>query len=77
MTTKQFAAIFGFGFALVWVAFGFGDAVLCLLAAGLSYAAASFLQGDLDLAEVQARLSQGADGPGGSSTQPRAQARVR
>lgn len=71
--TKQFAALLGFLFAAAWIAFGFGDAVLCLLGAGLFYAAASFYQGDLDMADVQARL--GSSGPGqtgGPAGQPRA-----
>lgn len=58
LTTKHFAAILGFAFAAAWIAFSFGGAIVCLLAAGVFYAAAAFLQGDLDLAEVQSRLGQ-------------------
>lgn len=60
--TKQFAALLGFLFVAAWVAFGFGDAVLCLIGAGLFYAAASFYLGDLDLRDVQSRLGSRSQG---------------
>ena len=63
MTTTHFAAILGFAFVAVWIAFGFGSAVLCLVGAAAFYVAALFLRGDLDLAEVQSRF--GARGAGG------------
>jgi hypothetical protein len=59
ITRKYFAAVLGFAFVAAWIGLGFGDAVLCLLGATIFYAAASFLEGDLDLAELQARLSSG------------------
>ena len=59
MTFTQFAAMLGFAFVAVWIAFGFGSAVLCLLGAGVFYAAALVVRGDLDLAEVQSRLGGG------------------
>lgn len=58
MTSTQFAAVLGFGFVAAWVAFGFGYAVLCLIGAGLFYAAALVVRGDLDLGDMQSRLSQ-------------------
>ncbi|MDQ6750151.1 MAG: hypothetical protein M3Z33_05280 [Actinomycetota bacterium] len=56
MTQKQFAALMGFAFAAAWISFNFGYALLCLVAAGGFYAAASFLQGELDLGELQDRF---------------------
>jgi hypothetical protein len=49
----------GFAFVAAWIGLGFGDAVLCLLGAAIFYATASFLEGELDLADLQARLSSG------------------
>lgn len=57
ITRKYLAAVLGFAFVAAWIGFGFGDAILCLLGAATFYAVASFLDGDLDLAELQARLS--------------------
>lgn len=56
MTSAQFAAILGFAFVAVWIAFGFGSAVLCLVGAAGFYATMLFLRGDLDLGDVQSRL---------------------
>ncbi len=56
MNLKQFLALIGFLFVFSWIAFSFGEAILCLVGAGVFYALAAFLQGDLDLAEVQARV---------------------
>lgn len=76
MTSNQFAAILGFAFTAAWVAFGLGDAVLCLLGAVVFYALGSFFRGELDLADVQARLGQGPSG-GPSAARPQGAARVR
>lgn len=57
ITRKYLAAVLGFAFVAAWISFGFGDAILCLLGAAIFYAVASFLEGDLDLAELQARIS--------------------
>jgi hypothetical protein len=43
-------------FVAAWIGFGFGDAILCLLGAAISYAVVSFLEGDLDLTDLQGRL---------------------
>lgn len=67
ISTKQFAAVLGFAFVGVWIAAGFGDAVLCLLGAGIAYAAVAFYQGDLDLDEVQSRLRGEGSGSGSGS----------
>jgi len=55
---KQFFALLGFAFVAAWIAFGFGDAVLCLLGAAVFAALAAIAQGELDLGEVQSRLRQ-------------------
>jgi hypothetical protein len=56
ITRKYFAAGLGFAFVAAWIAFGLGDAVLCLIGAAIFYAVASFLEGDLDLADLQGRF---------------------
>ena len=55
---KQFAALLGFAFVAAWIAFGFGDAILCLVGAAVFAAAAAVAQGELDLSDVQSRLRQ-------------------
>jgi hypothetical protein len=59
ITPKHFAALMGFAFVAAWIGFGFGEAILCLLGAVLFYYAAAVLEGDLDLGELQARVSGG------------------
>lgn len=56
MTSSQFAAALGFAFVGVWIAMGFGSAVLCLVGAAVFYAVVLLVRGDVDLAEVQSRL---------------------
>jgi hypothetical protein len=56
-TRKNLAALLGFAFVAAWIGFSFGEAILCLLGAAIFYAVASFLEGDLDLADLQSRLS--------------------
>lgn len=56
ITTKHLAALLGFLFVAAWIAFSFGQAVLCLLGAGAFYVIAGVVQGDLDLGEFQSRL---------------------
>ncbi len=75
MNQKQFLALLGFAFAAAWITLGFGDAVLCLLAAGAFYATGAFLEGELNLAEVGERLQGRSTGspyaPPPSSGRPR------
>jgi hypothetical protein len=59
ITPKHFAALMGFAFVAAWIGFGFGEAILCLVGAVLFYYAAAVLEGDLDLGELQARVSGG------------------
>jgi len=56
MNLKQLSALLGFFFVFTWIAFSFGEAVLCLLGALVFYGIAAVLQGDVDLADVQARV---------------------
>lgn len=61
MTPGQFAALLGFLFTAAWIGFGFGEAILCLVGAGvfagLLYAGERFLRGEIDLGDLQARLT--------------------
>lgn len=64
INNKQFAALLGFAFVAVWISLGFGYAILCLVGAGAFYFIALYLEGGVDVGELQARLS-----PGQTSTQ--------
>ncbi|MGO9903018.1 MAG: hypothetical protein ACLP0J_25790 [Solirubrobacteraceae bacterium] len=76
-TRKYFAAVLGFAFVAAWIGFGFGDAVLCLLGSAIAYAVVSFLEGDLDLTDLQGRLdSARASTPTTTPARPRARPRV-
>ncbi len=78
MTTRQFAALLGFLFTAAWIGFGFGEALLCLVGAGvfagLLYAGEGFLRGEIDLGELQARLTNRPNAAGGAA--PRAHSRA-
>jgi hypothetical protein len=58
MNPRHFAALLGFAFVAAWIALSFGYAVLCLLGAGAFYAIAAVLEGDVDLGELQSRVTQ-------------------
>jgi 1,4-dihydroxy-2-naphthoate octaprenyltransferase len=74
MTPRQFAALLGFLFTAAWIGFSLGEAILCLVGAGvfagLLYTGEAFLRGDIDLGEVQSRLRSAA--PETSTRQARA-----
>jgi hypothetical protein len=58
MTTgKPIAAILGFAFIAMWIATNLGDAVLCLLGAAIFYLATGVFAGEIDLGELQGRLT--------------------
>jgi len=57
MTHSQFAALLGFLFVAAWAALGFGDAILCLIGAGVFMLANAFYRGELDLASLQERAA--------------------
>jgi hypothetical protein len=54
---RSFAAGIGFAFVAAWIAFGFGDAVLCLVGAAVFWTVAGVLGGNVDLGELQGRLT--------------------
>ena len=56
MSDQQFAALLGFAFAAAWVGLGFGEAILCLVGAGLFYAVARFTAGELEVGNVRERV---------------------
>lgn len=58
MNIKQYLALLGFLFVAAWIGFNFGDAILCLVGAGVFYAVGAVLQGELDLGDVQSRIIQ-------------------
>ncbi len=58
MNPTQLAALLGFLFVAAWATLGIGDALLCLLGAGVFYGAVAFYRGELDLAALQQRASQ-------------------
>jgi hypothetical protein len=58
MNIKQHLALLGFLFVAAWIGFNFGDAVLCLVGAGVFYAVGAVLQGELDLGDVQSRIQR-------------------
>lgn len=64
MNARQFAALLGFLFAAAWIGFGLGEAILCLVGAGvfagMLYAGEAFLRGDIDLGDVQSRVRSAA-----------------
>jgi hypothetical protein len=62
MNTRQLAALLGFAFVAAWITLNFGYALLCLLGAGAFYALAAVLEGEIDLGELQSRVTQPAAG---------------
>jgi len=62
MTTRHLAALLGFAFVVAWIALNLGYALLCLLGAGVFYALAAVVEGDIDLGELQSRVTQRSPG---------------
>jgi len=59
ITVKHYLGLLGFLFVAAWIAFDdFGDAVLCLVGAAVFYLIGEVVQGELDLGEMQARLTR-------------------
>jgi hypothetical protein len=58
MNTRHLAALLGFAFVAAWIALSFGSALLCLLGAAVFYGLAAVREGDVDLGELQTRVSQ-------------------
>jgi hypothetical protein len=57
MNPQQLAGLLGFLFVAAWIAFGFGDAILCLVGAAAFYTTVAFFRGELDLADMQQRAA--------------------
>jgi hypothetical protein len=80
---RLFAAGLGFAFVAAWIAFSFGQAILCLVGAAIFWVAVSVLDGSLDIAELQQRLQGGeeesapAPRPASPPRKPRFSAKVR
>lgn len=64
------AAVGGFAFVAAWIGFGFGDALLCLLGAAACWVAVGILEGKVDLAALQNRLSGEEDAPAPGAMPP-------
>lgn len=77
ITQKHFFGLIGFLFVAAWIAFNFGYAVLCLLGAALFYFASTFLEGGVDLGELQSRFSSTTGVGAGSDAPPIRTTRVR
>lgn len=58
INVKHYLALLGFLFVAAWIGFGFGDAILCLVGAALFYGIGGFLQGEIDLGDVQSRFQR-------------------
>lgn len=58
MKPQHLAALLGFLFVAAWASFGFGDALLCLIGAGVFYLATAFYRGELDLSPLQQRAAK-------------------
>lgn len=58
MNLKQFLALLGFLFVAAWIAFNFGDAILCLVGAAIFYAFGAVLEGEINLGEMQSRIQR-------------------
>ncbi len=75
MTSQHVFALIGFLFVAAWIEFNFGYALLCLVGAAAFYFGSQFLQGGLDIGELQSRLQGGAGGQGAAT--PTMRSRVR
>ena len=63
MNIKQHLGLLGFLFVAAWIGFNFGDAILCLVGAGIFYAVGSVLEGEVDLGEMQSRFQRSRSAP--------------
>lgn len=72
MIDRRFvAAVGGFVFVATWIGLGFGRALLCLLGAAICWLAAAIVEGEVDLGELQRRLSGEEEEPSAPSVPPR------
>ncbi len=63
MSVKQHLGLLGFLFVAAWIGFNFGDAILCLVGAGIFYAVGSVLEGEIDLGDMQSRFQRSRSAP--------------
>jgi len=56
MNLKQYLGLVGFLFVGAWIAFSFGDAILCLVGFALFYALGAVVEGEIDFSETQTRM---------------------
>lgn len=71
MNTKQFAGLVGFAFAAAWIGLGFGDAILCLVGAAAFYAVGMFLEGEIQVADLQRLADRAGPPPAPPAARPR------
>ncbi|HEX5192189.1 MAG TPA: hypothetical protein VFW09_05240 [Solirubrobacteraceae bacterium] len=76
MTNQRYGAALGFAFVAAWIAFGFGDAILCLVGAAVFAAAAAYWRGELNLADLQDRIGEAATPRRGADNERPASRRV-
>ena len=74
---RAFAAAIGFAFVAAWIAFSFGEAILCLLGAAVFWAVAAVIEGDVDLGELQSRLRGRDEASSMPPPQPRPRVKTR
>jgi hypothetical protein len=73
---KHLAAALGFAFVAAWIGWSFGQALLCLVGAGVFYFLAGLVEGEIDLGELQSRLTGRTQPSAGAPGTPRPRARV-
>ena len=61
ITAKHLIAVLGFAFVAAWIGWNFGSALLCLVGAAVFYIGAGLFEGEIDLGELQARLTGRSD----------------
>jgi hypothetical protein len=65
MSVRQYLGLVGFAFVALWIATSdFGDAILGLLGLAIFYLIGMAVEGDLDLGELQERVSGRRDATG-------------
>lgn len=71
ISTRQYLAAVGFAFVAAWIGFSnFGYAILCLVGAIIFYVAGVYLEGVVDLDQLQERLTGRSAGQPASRTPP-------
>jgi hypothetical protein len=76
ITAKHLIAALGFAFVAAWIGWNFGYALLCLVGAAVFYIGAGLFEGEIDLGELQARLTGRRDSGQAATARPRTRPRV-